>query len=82
MDFRRATDDLFVKVAHDDLANALGVSVATIRQARLEEKAIAHRAPPKGWEPIVAKLAEQKAAHFRQLAEKLRRQLEADAHKA
>jgi hypothetical protein len=72
MDFRKATDALLVSISHQELAEALGVSVATVRQARLDEGAKSRRSPPKGWEGAAAKLAEQKAVHFRRLSEKLR----------
>jgi hypothetical protein len=72
MDFRKATDALFDPVGHADLAKALGVSVALIRQARLNAEAIAHRSPPQGWEEAVAELAEGRAMHYRQLVEKIR----------
>jgi transcriptional regulator with XRE-family HTH domain len=71
MDFRKATDQLLEGISHEELANALGVSVATVRQARLDESAKAHRNPPDGWETTVRQLAEKKAQHFRRLAEKL-----------
>jgi hypothetical protein len=45
MDFKEATDGLFGRVDHDALAKALGVSVASIRQARLRPEAGAHRSP-------------------------------------
>ena len=69
--FRKATDDLLTGISHEELAKALGVSVPTVRQARLDESAKAHRNPPQGWEGPVAKLAKQKAEHFRRLAERL-----------
>jgi hypothetical protein len=72
MDFKKITDDLFASVSHDELAGALGVSVATIRQARLDEDAKAHRSAPPGWEIGVLKLAEARAAHFERLAKRLR----------
>ncbi|MBL1257879.1 hypothetical protein [Methylocystis sp. Sn-Cys] len=72
MDFKNATDQLFLKVDHSDLADALGVSVALIRQARLDSGAKAHRAPPKGWEKAVLTLAEKEIEHFQRLAENLR----------
>jgi hypothetical protein len=73
LSFRKATDDLFVGVSHEDLKKALGCSVATIRQARLDESAKAHRRPPEGWERAVAKIAQAKAAHFNRLVERLGR---------
>ena len=72
MNFRKATDDLLEVISHDELASALGCSVATIRQARRGEGTASHRSPPKGWETVVAKLAEQKAKKLSQLAAKLR----------
>lgn len=54
-----------------EIADALGVSEASVRQARLEESAKAHRKPPDGWETKVAKLARQKAERLARLAERL-----------
>jgi hypothetical protein len=71
MDFRKATDILFAPVTHADLAKALGVSVALIRQARLGPNAIARRTAPEGWEQAVRKLAENQARHYRRLAGQL-----------
>jgi hypothetical protein len=72
MDFKKATDILFSQVAHSDLAMTLGVSVALIRQARLQPKASAHRTPPEGWEKAVCQLAQDRARHYQRLAEQLR----------
>lgn len=72
MDFRKATDELFAGVSHEDLAKILGVSIATVRQARLQPSAKAHRSPPEGWEDAVAKLAESQIKHYKRLAEGLR----------
>ena len=71
-DFRKATDELFAVISHDELAKALGCSVASVRQARLDEGAKAHRKPPDGWQKTVKKLAEQQQAHFARLATKTR----------
>ena len=71
-DFRKATDELFAVTSHQELADALNCSVATIRQARLDEGAKAHRNPPEGWKEGVRKMAEQKAGAFARLAAKLR----------
>src|SRR3954451_14198617 len=71
MDFRQATDGLCAKVDHDDVARALGVSLQTIRQARLQRGSNAHRSPPAGWRDAVIRLAEEKVAHYRRLIEKL-----------
>lgn len=72
MYFKKATDDLFERITHDDLATALKVSVASIRQARLGPNAEAHRAPPEGWQKAALRLAEERERHFRRLSERLR----------
>ncbi|HEV7513960.1 MAG TPA: hypothetical protein VGO27_19855 [Candidatus Acidoferrum sp.] len=74
MDFREATDQLFHQIDHDTLAEELGVSVASIRQARLKPDSMAHRAPPKQWERAVLALAERQIEHYKKLAQKLRRE--------
>lgn len=60
MDFKTATDRLFGTVTHSELAARLGCSVATIRQARLDPAAKAHRNPPAGWEAAVRELARER----------------------
>jgi hypothetical protein len=72
MDFREATDGLFDRVDHETLATRLGVSIAAVRQARLKPEAGAHRSPPKGWEPAVIRVAEERIRHYRRLIEQLR----------
>ena len=71
MDFKKTTDDLLESVSHEELAKALGVSVATIRQARLSESAKARRSPPEGWEAGVLRLAKKRVSHFQRLVERL-----------
>ena len=71
MDFRAATDILFRKVDHEDLAKMLGVSVASVRQARLQPDAKASRLPPADWERAVLRLAEQRIAAYSDLVENL-----------
>lgn len=72
MNFKEATDALFERVTHEDLAGSLGVSVPSIRQARLDGKALAFRQPPAGWEKAVATLAEARIRHYQGLVRKLR----------
>ena len=72
MNFKDATDALFVRVSHDDLASELGVSLPSIRQARLDGKALAFRQPPEGWEKAVVSLAEGRIRHYQGLLRKLR----------
>jgi hypothetical protein len=70
--FRDATDDLLETVSHEELADALGCSVATVRQARRDEGTASYRSPPKGWEKVVIKLAEQKIDLLKRLVARLR----------
>jgi hypothetical protein len=72
MNFREATDELFERVDHAALAKALGVSIASIRQARLDATARAHRTPPTEWEDAVIQLAEDRLTHYRRLIERVR----------
>lgn len=72
MDFREATDRLCRKVDHQDIAEALGVSLQSIRQARLPEATTARRDPPKDWRRAVIRLAEERVWHYRRLVESLR----------
>jgi len=74
MDFKRATDGLFARVDHEDLAKRLGVSVATIRQARLRPGANAHRTPPDKWRDAVVRIAESQIMRYRKLIEDVRRE--------
>jgi hypothetical protein len=72
MNFNEATDSLFSRIDHKDLAKALEVSIASIRQARLKPEASAHRSPPVDWESKVIRLAEERVFHFRNLIEQIR----------
>jgi hypothetical protein len=72
MNFKEATDGLFDRVSHEELAEALGVSVASIRQARLSPSAKAYREPPKDWERAVIRLAEKRVWHCRKLIDQVR----------
>jgi hypothetical protein len=74
MDFKKATDTLFARVDHQDLAERLGVSVATIRQARLQPKANAHRTAPEKWRDAVIRIAEVQIMRYRKLIEDVRQE--------
>lgn len=71
MDFKSATDALFHRVTHADLAEEMRVSIPSIRQARLDSEALAYRNPPENWEVAVRKLAEAQIKHFRHLLSQL-----------
>lgn len=66
MDFKTATDRVSGCISHAEIAEAAGVSVQTIRQARLDPSAPGHRPPPTGWKPVLARLASKRS---RELAE-------------
>lgn len=74
-DFKKATDELLAGVDHPKLAKKLGCSVATVRQARLDPNAKAHRNAPEGWQRRVAEMAEQEANRLMRLAKALQRRI-------
>ena len=69
MNFKKATDELLASVTLADLAEALGVSVQAIRQARAAEGTTSYRSPPVGWEAAIKKLASRQQRYFKKLAE-------------
>jgi hypothetical protein len=71
MNFKEATNILFNGVSQGDLARILGVSIASIRQARLREDAKAHRSPPEKWEEAVIQLAAQRIRDYQRLVSRL-----------
>jgi hypothetical protein len=73
MNFREAVDTVCSALTHDDIAKALGVSVQTIRQARMKVDSKSSRAPPKKWERALIRLAENRVEYYRRLIEKLRK---------
>lgn len=75
MSFKNATDELLSHVSHDQLAQALGVSVASVRQARLSPAAKSYRTPPKDWAFVVIRLAEQQIMKSRKLIEIVRHEV-------
>jgi len=72
MQFREAVDGLCERVDHGDVAKALGVSVQTVRQARMRPETNAHRSPPEDWPDAVIRLAEERVWHYRKLIEEIR----------
>jgi predicted transcriptional regulator len=73
MDFRHAIDRLGERVTHEQVANALGVSVASVRQYRLSPRAKAHRSPPDAWPKTLARLAKERSRELKALADELER---------
>ena len=76
MNFKQATDALFARVDHKDLAARLGVSIAKIRQSRLRSEANAHRAPPEDWPEAVIRIAEEQIMHYRNLINQVREEVQ------
>jgi hypothetical protein len=74
MDFRAAANVLGSQVTTSEMAEALGISPHSIRQARLQVGAPGYRKPPEGWQEAFVRLAEQRTAELRQLVEALRRE--------
>ncbi len=70
IDFIAATDAILAKTKPEDLAEAIGCSLSSVKQARMTEGG-GRRSPPPGWEMGVAKLARQRAEQLRRLADKL-----------
>ena len=73
MEFREAIDRLGERVTHEQVAEALGVSVPSVRQYRLSPDAKAHRTPPDGWQSALAKLARLRGDELHVLARELER---------
>ena len=73
MNFREAVDALCSSLNHEDVAEALGVSVQTIRQARMKEDSRSFREPPKNWERALIRLAESRVSYYRRLMDKLQK---------
>ena len=60
MDFKTATDRVAGCISHAEIAEAAGVSVQTIRQARLDPSAPGHRPPPANWRNTLVALARER----------------------
>ena len=69
-DFLAATDALLTAPKLEELAEAIGCSLGSVKQARMKVGG-GRRSPPPGWEAGVARLARQKAAQLQKLAERL-----------
>jgi hypothetical protein len=72
MNFHEAVDALCASLDHEDVAKALGVSVQTVRQARLRQGSDAFRAPPKNWKAAITRLAKARVSYYRKLVEKMK----------
>jgi hypothetical protein len=73
MDFKTATDQVAGCISHAEIAEAAGVSIQTIRQARMDPASPSYRPPPKGWQVAVAHLIRQRVDDLLNLAASLER---------
>ena len=71
MDFKTATDRVAGCISHAEIAEAAGVSVQTIRQARLDPSAPGHRPPPGEWQEVLASLARKRSRELAAFADEL-----------
>jgi hypothetical protein len=71
MNFHKCTDALLEKITLEDVARELGVSVQSIRQARVSDKSSAFRAPPSGWKNAARVLAYKRIKKLQTLIDSL-----------
>jgi hypothetical protein len=76
MRFKQATDELLKHPGLPDLADELGVSIQSVRQARAAETSHAFRPPPPGWESALLQVTQRWTAHYEDLERHLRISLE------
>lgn len=74
MDFRTAANILGQQITTADMANALGVSPHSIRQARLQNGAPGFRKPPEGWPQVFVQLAKERCSELQAFVEFLERE--------
>ena len=75
MDFRTAANILGRQISTADMAEAMGVSSHSVRQARLVEGVPGYRTPPKEWLPVFIRLAEERRRELDRLVDGLRAEL-------
>lgn len=74
MDFREATDQVAGCITHMQIAEAMSVSIQSIRQARMAVDATSFRNPPPGWEMALVDLARARARQLLAYADTLEKQ--------
>jgi hypothetical protein len=68
MDFKTATDRVAGCISHAKIAKAAGVSIQTIRQARMDPTSSSYRNPPNEWQNVLAGLVRGRARELDELA--------------
>lgn len=71
MNYRDAVDGLCKGISHARLAKELGVSLPSMRQARMRPDSAGYRRPPVGWRKTVIRLAEKRVADYQELIRKI-----------
>jgi hypothetical protein len=71
MDFLEAMERLKRAVTDDEIAAATGVSTNTIRRTRADPATRNYRPAPRGWAPVLARLAGERAKELLKLQEEL-----------
>ncbi len=71
MDFKTATDRVGGCITHAEIAEAAGVSIQTIRQARMDPGSPSYRNPPPGWKAVLASLARARSKALAAFADDL-----------
>lgn len=71
MDFKTATDRVAGCITHAAIAEAAGVSIQTIRQARMDLNSPSYRQPPVHWREVLCRLARERAAELQAFASQL-----------
>lgn len=73
MEFREAVERLNATDTRERIAEELGVSFYSVRQALLPEGSKSKRTAPPGWRPVLARLARERVQQLEELAEALER---------
>lgn len=73
MDFKTATDRVAGCISHAEIAEAAGVSIQAIRQARMDPSSTSYRNPPAGWQAVLARLARERSRALVAFAEEVAR---------
>lgn len=74
LDFREASDQLTECVTHGEIAREAGVSVQSIRVARLDRGSSGYRSPPADWPAVLARVARRHAKKLEALAARLEKE--------
>lgn len=75
MDFVEAMERLKRAVTDDEIAAATGVSTNTIRRARADPSTRNFRPAPANWQPVLARIAGERAQELLELQRALNEQM-------